>query len=191
MNKEQLVALGLTEEQAAQVIDGFKGYIPPSRFNDINEAKKAAEATIAERDKQLSELKKSVGDNEKLLKQIEGLQAENKEAKAKFEADLKAVQTSNAIDIALKESGAKNLKAVKALLELEKVTFDGEKLDGLSAQIEALRNDERSSFMFESKQVTPTGMKRPTGESDVKPKPYREMNYAERVEFLAAGGKPE
>ena len=191
MNKEQILAIGLTEDQATQVLDGFKGYIPPSRFNEINEAKKAHEATIAERDKQLSELMKSVGDNEQLKKQIEGLQAENKEAKAKYEADLKAVQTNNAIDMALKESGAKNLKAVKALLELDKVVFDGEKLDGLAAQIEALQKDEGSSFMFESKQVTPTGMKRPTGEGEAKPKPYSEMNYSERVEFLNAGGQPE
>lgn len=191
MNKEQIIALGLTEEQATQILEGFKGYIPPARFNEINEAKKVAEATIAERDKQLSELKKSVGDNDKLLKQIEGLQAENKEAKAKYEADLKAVKMTNAVDNALTASGAKNLKAVKALIELDKVKFDGEKLEGLAEQIEALRNDETSSFMFENKQVTPTGMKLPTGEGSVKAKPYREMNYAERVEFLANGGQPE
>lgn len=191
MNKEQIIALGLTEEQATQILEGFKGYIPPTRFNEINEAKKVAEATIAERDKQLSELKKSVGDNDKLLKQIEGLQAENKEAKAKYEADLKAVKMTNAIDNALNASGAKNLKAVKALIELDKVKFDGEKLEGLAEQIEALRNDETSSFMFENKQVTPTGMKLSTGEGSVKAKSYNEMNYSERVEFLAKGGKPE
>lgn len=191
MNKEQLIGLGLTEEQATQVVEGFKDFVPRSRLNEVSEAKKNAEALVAERDKQLNELKKSAGDNEALKAQIEQLQAENKEAKTKYEADLKAVQMNNAIDIALKESGAKNLKAVKALIELGKVTFDGENLNGLADQIEALQKDEGSSFMFESKTFTPTGMKRDTGESVSKPKPYSQMNYAERVAFLNAGGQPD
>ena len=106
-------------------------------------------------------------------------------------ADLKAVQTNNAIDIALKDSGAKNLKAVKALLELDKVTFDGEKLNGLDDQIKALREGADSSFMFETKKVTPKGMKPNTGEGNDKPKPYSQMTYAERVEYLNAGNQPE
>lgn len=191
MNKEQLLSLGLSDEQVAQVLEGFKGYVPSSRFNEVNDAKKKAEEQIAERDKQLTELQKSVGDNEKLLKQIEQLQADNKSAKEKYEADLKAVQTNNAIELALKDSGAKNLKAVKALLELDKVTFDGEKLSGLEDQIKALREGADSSFMFETKQATPKGMKRNTGDGENKQKPYSQMTYAERVEYLNAGNQPE
>lgn len=189
MNKEQLIALGLSEEQANGVLEGFKGFIPPNRFNEVNEAKKAAEATIAERDKQLGELKKAVGDNEALKKQIETLQSENKAAKEKYESDLKAIQLNNAVDSALQEAGARNMKAVKALLDMEKVKFDGEKLEGLSDQIASLRTDESSSFMF--KESSPKGMTPATGTNGVPQKAYKDMNYSERVAYLEAGGTPE
>lgn len=170
MNKEQLIALGLSEEQATKVLDGFKGFVPPSRFNEVNEAKKSAEATIAERDKQLAELKKNVGDNEELKKQIETLQAENKTAKEKYESDIKAIKLNNAIDGGLLTAGAKNIKAVKALLDMAKIKFDGEKLEGFEDQLKALREGEDSKFLFkeaETKVTSPVGMK-PTG-SNVDP----------------------
>ena len=85
MNKKQLLALGLTEEQADKVLAGFEGYVPSTRFNEVNEAKKNAEALLAERDNQLVELKKNLGENDKLKKQIETLEAENKTAKENYE----------------------------------------------------------------------------------------------------------
>lgn len=191
MNKEQLIGLGLTDEQATKVLDGFKGFVPQARFNEVNDAKKNAESTIAERDKQLAELKENVGNNEALKKQIEELQAKNKSDKEKYDADLKAVQMNNAVDMALRDAGAKNLKAVKALVELSKVKFDGEKLEGLKDQIEALQKDETSAFMFDKTGVTPKGMTPQVGGDPTKPKPYSQMNYEERVAWLEAGNKPE
>ena len=78
MKREDLLKLdGMTETLADAVIDAYKGYVPKSRFDEVNEAKKQAEALITERDNQISELKKSEGANDELKKQIEQLQAEN------------------------------------------------------------------------------------------------------------------
>ena len=60
MTKEELKALGLTDEQIGKVDEAYKGFIPKSRFDEVNEAKKKAEETIKERDKQLEALKKSI-----------------------------------------------------------------------------------------------------------------------------------
>ena len=193
MNKEKLIALGLTEDQAKAVLDGFKGYVPPERFNEVNEAKKNAESLVTERDKQIEGLKKSTGDNEALKAEIEKLQGENKVAKEKYESDIKALKINNAIDSALTGAGAKNLKAVRALLDMEKITLDGDEVKGVEDQIKALVKDEGSSFLFD---VSSQGGKSPTGTKageGGKPtnKPYSEMNYSERVAFLAAGGQPE
>lgn len=188
MNKTQLLALGLTEEQAVKVLEGFEGYVPPSRFNEVNEAKKNAEAQIAERDKQLDELKKAAGDNEKLQKQIEKLEADNKAAKEGFEKNLATLKITNAVDLALTAKGAKNIKATKALLDFEKIKLDGDTVIGADEQIEALINDEATKFLFERANA-PTGMKAGEGTNAPASKPVSEMNYSERVAYLAAGGK--
>lgn len=191
--KEKLIALGLTEEQVSQVLEQFKGYVPPERFNEINEAKKVAESAVAERDKQLNELKKGVGDNEELKKQIETLQAENKATKEKYESDIQTMRINNAIDQALTGAGAKNLKAVRALLDLEKIKMDGEAVTGIEDQIKALTSAEDSKFLFNVKTETkqsPVGMKAGEGGKSTD-KPYSQMTYSERVAFLEAGGKAE
>lgn len=191
MNKEKLIALGLTEEQANAVLEGFKGFVPADRFNEVNEAKKAAEALVTERDNQLTALKKSAGDNEELKAQIENLQKENKAAKAEFESKVKTLKIDNAINSALTANGAKNLKAVRALLDMEKIGLEGEEVKGIDEQIKALVADESSSFLFNASSAKPAGTK--GAESGGKPadKPVNEMNYSERVAYLAAGGKLE
>lgn len=187
--KEKLIALGLTDEQVSSILDMFKGYIPPERFNEVNEAKKNAEAQIAEREKQLEALKKSVGDNESLKAQIEKLQGENKATKEKYESDLKSLKINSAIDTALTANGAKNLKATKALLDLEKIKLDGEKVSGIDDQIKSLLSGEDTKFLFNVKTEpeVPKGMKAGEGGKPSE-KPVSEMNYAERVAHLAAGG---
>ena len=187
MNKEKLLALGLNEEQAKAVLEGFKGYIPPERFNEVNEAKKAADALVAERDKQIEGLKKATGDSEALKAQIEKLQTENKAAKEKYESDIKTLKINNAVDSALTVAGAKNLKATRALIDFEKIKIEGEEVKGIEDQIKALVKDEGSSFLFNAT-GKPKGMK--AGESgEPTDKPVEKMNYSERVAYLAAGGK--
>ena len=84
MNKEDLLKLGLTEEQAEKVLsvntEQLKGFIPKARFDEVNNAKKQAEKDLSDRDKQLETLKNSTGDIETLKQTIETLQNVNKAA---------------------------------------------------------------------------------------------------------------
>lgn len=59
MNKDELMKLeGVTSEIADAVLKAYEGYVPHDRFNEVNEAKKTAEAAVVERDKQIALLKK-------------------------------------------------------------------------------------------------------------------------------------
>lgn len=187
MNKEKLLALGLTEDQAKAVLEGFKGYVPPERFNEVNEAKKNAEALVAERDKQIDGLKKSTGDAETLKAQIEKLQGENKAAKEKYESDLKTFKIDNAVALALTSAGAKNVKAARALLDMSKVSIDGDEVKGIEEQIKGLVKSD--SYLFESK--TPSGTKPAESNPSGGNKPYSKMTYSERLAYIANGGQPE
>lgn len=153
MKKEEIVALGVDEEIAQKIADAsaeeLKGYIPKTRFDEVNEAKKNAEALVKERDGQLETLKKSAGNSEELQKQIEELQKANKAAAVEYEGKIKQMQIDNAVDKAITGANGKNVKAIKALLNLEKAELseDGT-VKGLSEQLEALAKAEDSSFLF-------------------------------------------
>lgn len=188
MTKDELKALGLTDEQAEKVIEGYKAYVPKSRFDEVNEAKKKAESTVAERDKQLDELKKTSGDAEALKAQIEKLQGENKEAAKKYATDLKALQVNSAVERALTAAGAKNNKAVKALLnDLDKAELDGEEVKGLADQIKKLKEGDDTKFLFNDSKPgvkgTPAGQKKDGTPSNKKPE---EMTYSELAAYMAA-----
>lgn len=152
MNKEDLIAMGLTEEQAKKVMDSLDGnYITKTRFNEVNEENKTLKKSVSDRDKQLEDLKKSSGDNEELKKQIETLQQENANQKKAHEAEMTQLRLDNAIDAALTAAGAKNIKAVRALLDTSKVKVgeDG-KLTGFDDLLSAVQKSD--SYLFAEKQ---------------------------------------
>jgi hypothetical protein len=152
MNKEDLIAMGLTEEQAKKVMDSLDGnYVTKTRFNEVNEENKTLKKSVSDRDKQLEDLKKSSGDNEELKKQIETLQQENANQKKAHEAEMTQLRLDNAIDAALTAAGAKNIKAVRALLDTSKVKVgeDG-KLTGFDDLLSAIQKSD--SYLFAEKQ---------------------------------------
>lgn len=152
MKKEDLIKLGLNEEMAQKVAEAsaeeLKGFIPKSRFDEVNEAKKKLEKDIKTRDEQLEALKKI--DAEGLQAEIEKLQKENKATKEKYEAELKQIRLNNAVEKKLIASGAKNIKATKALLDLESVELDEDgNVKGLDEQVKKLQESDDSKFLFD------------------------------------------
>jgi len=143
MKKEDLIALGLTEEQTEKVLNAnseqLKEFVPYSRFKELIDDKNELKKQISERDKQLETLKNSTGDVETLKNTIKQLQDEN----------ISKIKLDNAIDNALGNAKAKNSKAVRALLDMEKIKFENDNLSGLNEQIEALKEAEDSKFLFE------------------------------------------
>jgi hypothetical protein len=121
-------------------------FVPKDKYNEVAEARKQLETDIAERDKQLEQLKNAAGNSEELKAQIEQLQAENQKAAEEWQAKMAQMQLDFAIDKALTAAKAKNAKAVKALLDLEKVKLDGDKLLGLDDQLKAIK--ESDPYLF-------------------------------------------
>lgn len=152
MTLAKLMEMGLSEEKAKEVMALLDGnYVTKTRFNEINEENKNLKKTVSERDTQLETLKKSSGDNEELKKQISDLQKTNADQKSLHEKELRQLKLDNAVDIALSDAKAKNSKAVRAMLDLEKVSLgDDGKLSGLSEQLEALKTSD--AYMFDAQQ---------------------------------------
>lgn len=188
MKKEDLIAMGLTEDQAKKVMDSLDGnFVTKTRFNEVNEENKTLKQSVADRDKQLEDLKKSSGDNAELKKQIETLQQQNAEQQKAHEAELKQLKLDNAIDTALTAAGAKNVKAVKPFIDTTKIKLgDDGKLTGLDEQLKEVQKTE--GYLFAEKQQTFKGFQ-PGASGEVKPGTEvdtSKMTYSELAAYMAA-----
>lgn len=162
MTKEILMKMGLTEEQATKVLEAYTTaingkYIPKERFDEVNTKKQQLETSVAERDKQLDDLKKSTGDVEALKTQIQTLQNENKTKEEAYKVELSNLKKNNALDLALTGAKVKNSKAIKALLDDGKIKLkDDGTLEGLTDQLEAIKKSDAYLFEETQPEVKPT-----------------------------------
>lgn len=120
MKKEELVAKGLSEEQAQAVMDiwneTIKGFVPKERFDEVNGELKEANTTI-------DTLKKSNADNEELQKQVK----EYKEKVTILEATAANTRKEYALKDKLKEAGVVDADyIIYKQGGIDKFTFDKE-----------------------------------------------------------------
>src|SRR5699024_10118129 len=85
----------------------------------------------------------------------------------------------------LKDSGVRNVKAVKALLDTESIKLDGEKLLNLDDQLEALK--ESDSYLFETEENNEPKPNFTTGQhqkgTKVTKEDFKGMSYRERLKI--------
>ena len=131
----------LADKELAVVNDG--SYIPRQKYTD---EVKDLKGLLKDRDKQLTELQGKAAGNEALQAQIQKLQDDNKTATESYDKKVAQLQFEHTVEKALSGAKVKNPKAVKALLDLEKIKLDGEKLLGFDDQIKALQTSDAYLF---------------------------------------------
>lgn len=171
------------EGKKLMVDDG--NFIPKSRFNEVNEARKELDKKLKEKDEQLSEISKKYSENQDLVKEIEDLKASNAKAVEEYEAKLKANEFNYALDTALNGAKCRNLKSVKANLDMDSIKFENGKLEGLDAQLKALK--ESDSYLFED--VVPSntggvGNFARGGKQIITKEQFANMSYTEKVNLF-------
>ncbi|WP_238884511.1 phage scaffolding protein [Clostridium sp. YIM B02551] len=139
-------------------------YVPKERFTQVNDEKNDYKKQITERDKQLNDLQAKVKDNEELSKEIEALKTANSTTASEYEDKLKKIQYDIALNNALKDSKAKDINLIKALLDNEKLKVNGEEIIGLKEQLETIRKEK--DYLFE-KDVPGTGSFNTGGKSSL------------------------
>ena len=163
-----------------------KNFVARADFNTLNTEKKNLADTVKERDKQLETLKASTGDVEALKNQIATLQTENATAAKAHEAEIKSLKIDTAVGLALSAAKAKNVKAVKALLDLDKAELDADgTVKGLADQIKKLAEAPDSGFMFETGKAGFKGFKPgESGDPKNQPPDYSKMTYEELAAYM-------
>jgi hypothetical protein len=160
MKKEDLLALGLTEEQIAE-IQKLNG-------KDIAAEQKKTEKAELDRDNYKGQLDTA----QEALKGFEGVDVNELQGKIKqlttdlqtkdneYQTKLSDMEFNQTIEAAINGAGAKNAKAVKALLEIDTLKASKNQTEDIKAAIEACQKD--NGFLFGSNEpinnpVAPTG----------------------------------
>ena len=178
MKRKFLEDLGLEKETIDSIMaeNGKDVEKAKADYEDVKAQLETAQAMI-------SDLKKNNADNEALQNKV--TEYETEIAKLKDEAIKK--DFNYRLEDALKGSKAKNVKALKALLDMDKVKLENEKFTGLEEQLTALK--ESDAYLFETEKQLPqqiSGLKPTnTGNSPkgITKEQFHKMSYSERVEL--------
>ncbi|TKI66629.1 chemotaxis protein [Lysinibacillus mangiferihumi] len=155
MKKEDLIAMGLSEEQAEAVVGKYGTMIPKERFDEVNKAKKTLEEQVKTHETQLKDLQDKAKGNDDLQKTITDLQLANETAKTEYEQQLKNERMNAALKLSL-HSKVHDVDLVAGLIDKTTIELseDGKVTKGLEEQLKTLQ--ESKSFLFVPEKQPPT-----------------------------------
>lgn len=108
---------------------------------------------------------------------VDALNEELKNMQEKYDLDIAAIKKDSAVSMALANAEARNIKAVKALLDMDAIVCEGEEIKGLSEQIEQIKKD--NDYLFGINTV------QPVIEKPINPPPVKTQPQAYLDEFYA------
>ena len=186
MTKEELKALGLTDEQIEKVVEDYgKNYVTKLQFNKKNDALKQAEESLEAMQSDIETLKKANADNAELSKQIDELNAAQLKREAEYTAQIQKMELDGIVERTLLSSKVKNAKAVRALLDLEDAKVKDGTIKGLDDQLTKLKESDPYLFESESKPtgVTPGEPHGGQGSTGITQEQFNKMGYLERAKL--------
>lgn len=157
------------KHEIAIVSDG--NWFPKNKFDEVNEQKNEYKKMVDERDKQLEGLKEKAKGHDDLTAKLTELENQNKQTKEEYEAKMAELKKNTAIDLFLSSQKAKNVKAVKALLDMQKVSIDGDNLIGIEEQLKTLK--EAEPYLFGDTKTTVGGGSNPPNATDYETNPWK------------------
>ncbi|EAG2644300.1 scaffolding protein [Listeria monocytogenes] len=169
MERDFLKELGLEKEtiDSIMVEHGKSIQNEKDKVTSAEAERDGLKSQLAQRDDDIEALKTDSGTSKSLKTQLETLQDNYETLKKDSEAKLVETRKGAALDLALANAKARNPKAVKALLDNDKLELTDEGLKGLDEQLGALQESDAYLFAQESEKVPKFGFsgnpKAPTG----------------------------
>ena len=136
---------GVSEDKMKAVVDG----VMAENGKDI-----AAEQTKTfAKEGELKTANETIKNLQETVKKFDGkdpdkLSSDLKAMQDKYDKDISDLKLGSAIDIAIANSKAKNVKAIKALLDMDSIKLNDDKLSGFDEQITKLK--ESDAYLFEN-----------------------------------------
>ena len=148
MERKYLEDLGLTKEQIDGIMAEHGKSINTQRALTTAEAEKLKTANAT-----LEQLQTTVKKFDGV--DLDQLKKDAQDWETKYNADTSKLKLEHKLETSLITNKAKNAKAVKALLDMDAIKMDGDKLLGLDDQLEKLKKDADYLFEIESTEQDP------------------------------------
>lgn len=185
MKRKFLEDMGLSKEQIDKILDENSQDIGKAKnevdslatkLNTAQAEITALQGQIADRDNQLNDLKEI--DAQGLQAEITRLQAENDAAQERYKADIEAVKLEAAIDVEILNAKGRNGKAIKALIDREKLKL---KDDGTIEGLDIALLKKSDPYLFDEVQTKSKGNPLSTGDNGTD---ISKMSYEELAAFM-------
>ena len=164
MNTQFLNDLGITDKSVIDAIFAENGKDVNRAKNDYFELKnKLEEANIklSETSKEYLSLKNATSDYNSLKERVSTLESENKSYQESWQEKINQIKKEHAVESCVRDAKARNAKAVMALIDMNKITYQDGELSGISEQLESLIKNEETSFLFGDGKITGKSLQKP------------------------------
>ncbi|MGY5261917.1 phage scaffolding protein [Lactiplantibacillus plantarum] len=130
------------------------------KVDDLSSQNETLTAQVKERDSKIDELGKAEGLSQKYKDQLSDLQSQIKSKDEEFAGKLANVKKSNAIELALRDAGAKDTKILSPLLDHDVIKLDEKgEVTGLKEQLEKIKDSHDYLFKSDDSQGKNTQVK--------------------------------
>lgn len=187
MKKEDLVALGLDETQVNEVFKmrGLEIEANKEVVANLEAEKQAAEEAKAGLEAKITELEENsitAEDLEAVKGEKAALETELAELAGKHESQLNELIYNHKLEGALKDSGARDLKLVKTVLNQEELKFEDGNIIGLDEQLNQVK--ENYDFLFASEGSPNVALKKKgSSASSLTKEDFGKMSYSEKTKL--------
>lgn len=156
MKKEELIALGLSEEQVKEVfrLNGIDINASNTKVEQVNEELKQYKSQFEETKKQLDALKDLKP--EELTNQVSELNQKLATQKADFEKQIAERDFNDLLSKSITANGGREVKAVIPFLEIEKLKQSKNQEGDIKTAIEAVKKDHDYLFTSQEPIKNPT-----------------------------------
>lgn len=121
-----------------------------TKVTDLENDIKTKDATIVD-------LQKKADSVDGLNQKISQLETDKTNLSNELTTKVSQIQKDYAIEGRIRDAKGKNVKAIKALLDMDKITYENNELGGIDEQLTNLASAEDSSMLFGATQSAPAG----------------------------------
>lgn len=152
-----------------------------SFLEDLGIGKDVIDSIMEQYGKDINAIKED-NDSMVLKKQISDLKVELENKEASHKTQLLDLIKDNAISLGLLKANAKTEKAVRALIDTDKITVDENgDVSGLTEQLEKLIDSEETSYLFNDINISGVDLGKSPKEPEMN---FDDMNYTQMCAYL-------
>lgn len=167
MKRDFLKDLGIEDKEIInKILDENSADIGRAKgeTDDLKSQISQLQAQLNQKTTEFDDLKERTKDFDSFTEKINQLELDKAQltadkAQLKVDLDTKVIQIQkdHVIENGVRDAKAKNIKAVMALLDMDKITYKDGQLTGLSDQLDTLKSGEDTSFLFGEVITAPVG----------------------------------